>query len=216
MFRFIIICFIYFSLTINGQSQYRLNFIISSDFPVRNYLGLKLGAEKGLSFSLKAGYQYPAYGIGPFLSDNLEVIPSIGFTGLFGNFSTELNFKKPFFKMALDYELGKLDGYFRSPLEFNVGRDYEVTDYHISAYNHILLIGFNFYSKKHSNFSLNLKIGGGYRTSKETIYYKGSRLPSSKNELSEPIINRYGNRFFIIRFGTTYCFRKLSKTKKTV
>lgn len=189
-----------------SQSRYKAKFLFSYDFPNRHQIGIKLLANKPFSFTLKGGYQIGWYSIGSSINDALNYEPSVGLNGPLASIGTELNFKNPYNKFSLEYELASLVGDFQTLYQFNVGKDYRINLYSINCTNQLLLLGYKLHFKQTTNFSLHFKIGAGYRHSNQSIYYSGSRHYDKKYELKDPINSSFNNCIYNMRIGLSYCF----------
>ncbi len=214
MKRSFIILFALLTIQLYSQSPHRLKLLIEYDFPRRLQVGVKLLSSKMFSFNIKGGYQLPSLSWGSYSGSGSNISKIWSLLGPVIGAGSELNFKKPYHKISLDVEYGSLVGSSSDPnYLFKGGRDYEVTYSDITAQSYTGLLGYYYHFPHAVNLSSFIKAGVVYRSSKEHVYYEGSRSYTI-NFLKKPFDTYRYETEFTVRIGLQYCFGYSKLTDK--
>jgi hypothetical protein len=196
---------------------YRPKFLIEYDFPRRFQIGVKVLSSSPLSFSLKGGYQLLSFNVGSYGDYGSSITKPWSLSGPIANAGMEYALTKNLNHfISFEFEAATLTGHYSYPYKRNVGKDYNVTRSKVQALSNTFLLGYYYHVRHNYNFSVFAKVGGIDRYAVENVYYEGSRLPNSTNQLKEPINKSYHEIVFTARLGFQYCFgySKISKSRK--
>lgn len=201
MFKFWCLAVYILPFVFFGQTKYKPKLLFEYDFPRRHQIGIKLLANKPLSYTFKTGIQFPFLRLG----DYSNIISVWQLSGPLASIGTELTLKNKYLKYSLEYEYAYLTGVYQYPNIFNSGRNYYVHYFNIKSTNHLALLGINAHLKGTANIAFFAKFGVGYRVTDKYTYFYGLR-GGEKNELKNSYTEHFNETIYSVRIGFSYCF----------